>query len=49
MTKYLVQLAAVFMIGLTMTLALANNVNGMLLATGLMLIAGIAGYTIGKK
>ena len=40
---------AIIVIGGLLATALINNINGALLATGLSLIAGIAGYSVGHR
>lgn len=48
MKKYIVAIAAIIAITALIALAILNDINGAALATGIAIIAGLGGYTLGK-
>lgn len=48
MKKYTVAIVAIIAITVLIALALLRGINGAVLATGMAIIAGLGGYTLGK-
>ena len=42
-------MAAMVLVAFIVVMAIINGINGVLLATGMSLIAGLAGYQIAKR